>query len=63
MQAMGALDTRLPPWLAQETIISETCQDIEERDRTIDSLGIIAAKDQLKMRPGIMVVDLHHKRS
>ena len=40
MQAMGALDTRLPPWLAQETTISEIRQDGEEKDRTADSLGL-----------------------
>ena len=58
MQAMGALDTRLPPWLAQETTISEMRQDGEERDRTTDSLGITAPEDRLKMRPDIMMVDL-----
>ena len=58
MQAMGALDTRLPPWLAQETTISEICQDGEERDRTTDSLGISAPEDRRKMRPDIMTVDL-----
>ena len=58
MQAMGALDTRLPPWLAQETTISEMRQDREEKDRTTDSLGISAPEDRLKMRPDIMMVDL-----
>ena len=58
MQAMGALETRLPPWLAQETTISEMHQDGEERDRTTDSLGITAPEDRLKMRPDIMMVDL-----
>ena len=58
MQAMGALDSRLPPWLAQETTISEMRQDGEERNRTADSLGITAPDDRLKMRPDIMMVDL-----
>ena len=58
MQAMGALDTRLPPWLAQETTISEIRQDGEERDRTTDSLGITAPEDRRKIRPDIMMVDL-----
>ena len=58
MQAMGALDTCLPPWLAQESTISEMRQDGEERDRTIDSLGITAPEDRLKMRPDIMMMDL-----
>ena len=35
---MEALDTRLPPWLAQETTISEIGQD-GKRDRKTDSLG------------------------
>ena len=56
MQAMGALDTRLPAWLAQET--SEMHQDGEERDRTPDSLGVTTQEDRLKMRPDIMMVDL-----
>ena len=55
---MGALDTRLPPWLAQETTISEISQDGEERDRTTDSLGITAPEDRRKMGPDIMMVDL-----
>ena len=55
---MGALDTRSPPWLAQETTISEISQDGEERDRTTDSLGITALEDRRKMRPDIMMVDL-----
>ena len=58
MQAMGALDTCLPPWLAQETTISEMRQDGEQRDRTTDSLGITAPEDRLKMRPDIVIVDL-----
>ena len=56
MQAVGALDTRLPPLLAQETTISEMRQDEEKRDRTTDSLGITAPEDRLKMRPDIMMV-------
>lgn len=58
MQAMGALDMRLPPWLAQETTTSEMRQGGEERDRTTDSLGITAPEDQIKTRPDIMMVDL-----
>ena len=58
MQAVGALDTRLPPWLAQETTILEMRQDGEERDRTTDSLGITAPEDRRKVRPDIMTVDL-----
>ena len=50
MQAMGALDTRLPPWLAQETTISEIRQDGKERDRTTDSLGIIAPEEKTGAR-------------
>ena len=38
MQAMEALDTRLPPWLAQETTNREMRLGREERDRTIDSV-------------------------
>ena len=58
MQAMTALDTRLPPWLAKETTITEIRQDGEERDRTTESLGITAPEDRHKMRPDIMLVDL-----
>ena len=58
MQAMGAQDTRLPPWLAQETTISEMRQDGEEKDRTTRSFGITAPEDRLKVRPDIMMVDL-----
>ena len=58
MQALGALDTRLPPWLAQETTILEMRQDGEDMNRTFESLSIIAPGDQLKMRPDIMMVDL-----
>ena len=50
--------THLPPWLAQETTISQMRQDGEERNRTADSLGITAPGDRLKMRPDIMMVDL-----
>ena len=56
MQAVGALDPRLPPLLAQETTISEMRHDEEKRDRTTDSLGITAPEDRLKMRPDIMMV-------
>ena len=38
MQAMGALSTRLPSWLAQGTTISRMLQEGEERDRINDSL-------------------------
>ena len=55
---MGALNTRLPPWLAQEVTISEMRQDGEETDRTTDSLDITVPEDRLKMRPDIMMVDL-----
>ena len=58
LQAMGALVTRLPPWLAQETTISNMHQDGEERDRTTYLLGITAQEERLKMRPDIMMVDL-----
>ena len=58
MQATGALDTRLPPWLAQETNFSGLLQDGGERNRTNDSLGITAPEDRLEMRPDIMMVDL-----
>ena len=61
MQAMGALDTRVPPWLAQESTISGMRQDGEERHRTTDSLGITAPEDRLKMRPDIMMADLTTK--
>ena len=59
MQAMGALDTRLPPWLTQETSIWEMRQDGEERDRTTDSLDTTAPNDRLRIRPDIMMVDLN----
>ena len=58
MQAMGALATRLPPWLAQGTTIWGMRQDEEERYRTNDALGITAPEDRLKMRPDIIMVDL-----
>ena len=58
MQAMRALDTRWPPWLAQETTILEMRKDGEEMNRTADTLGITAPEDRLKMRPDIMMVDL-----
>ena len=58
MQAMGALDTRLPAWLAQETTISEMHQGREDMDGTNDSLGMTAPEDRLEMRPDIMMVDL-----
>ena len=58
MQAKGALDTPLPPWLAQETTISEIRQGGEERNRTADSPGITALEDRLKMRSDITMVDL-----
>ena len=56
MQAVGAPDTRLPPWLAQETTILEMRQDGEERNRTADSLGITAPEDRLKTRRDLMMV-------
>ena len=58
MQGMGALDTRLPPWLAQETTISKTRQSGEERDRTNDITGITAPEDRIKMGPDDVMVDL-----
>ena len=48
MQAMGAPDTRMPPWLALETSILGMRQDGEERDRTNDSLGITVPEDREK---------------
>ena len=56
MQAMAALDRRLPPWLAQEATISEMREDGGGRDRPTDSLGITAPEGRLQMRPDIMVV-------
>ena len=58
MQAVGALDTRLPPQLAQQTTISGLLQDGEERDRINGSLDITASHDPLKTRPDIMMVGL-----
>ena len=68
MQAVGAPDTRLLSWLAQETTIEGLLLDGEERDRTSDSPGITAPEDRLKRRPGTMMVglttnDVHDKSS
>ena len=51
MQAVGALDTRLLPWLAQETTIWEM-----RRGKGQDP-GITALVHRLKIRPDIMMVD------
>ena len=61
MQALEALETHLPPWLAQGTTTSKMRQDGEERDRTNNLLGITAPEGWLKMRPEIMMVDLTTK--
>ena len=58
MRVTGALDTRLPPWLAQESTISEMRQDGEETDRTTDSLSVTAPEHRLKMKPDVMMVVL-----
>ena len=45
-------------WLKRPPISEMRQEGEKERDRITDSLGITAPEDRLKMRPGIMMVDL-----
>ena len=64
MQEMGALDRRLPPWLACESTIRELHNDESDPSPATNehksslSYGIIAPEDRLKLRPDIMMVDI-----
>ena len=55
---MGAVNTRLPLWLAHETTTSGRLQDEDDREITYDSLGMTASEDRQSMRLDVMVVGL-----